>query len=159
MKLTNLRLMVMSEGQPRVKRYFIMKKKLIVAVTTALILSSGSSIALASGSSGDSSTTSTTAPTRSRLTNSQRAAQRAQNEARKKYLADLAKYLQTRKTIESTFRVSMVNAQRAFNVARQSATTPLARRTASQVFVAAIATATANKVAALQDLGDPPVKP
>jgi len=136
-----------------------MKKKLVVAVATTLILASGSSIASASAGSGDSSSTSTTAPAGLRSTDAQRAAQRAQNDARNKYLIELAKYLESRRAIDTTFKTAMVEAQRTFKIARQSARTPLAMRSATQVFTSAVRTAAANKNAALQELGAPPVKP
>jgi hypothetical protein len=143
------------------------KKFPVAALAASLILANGSSIASAAKISDDTSTTSTTIPvTRGnpRLTPAQQAALRAaqkaaQDEAIAKYKADLAKYLETRRSINTTFMNAMVDAQKALKLALNSATTNSERRLARIAFETAVRTATEIKNAALQALGAPPAKP
>lgn len=153
-----------------------MNKKLVVAVATSLIIANGSSVAMASGGSGDSSTTSTPSTTiarpqnNSNLTPAQRAAlqaaqraqrlaQKAQREAEAKYRLELAQYLQTRQAINVAFTTAMVNAQKDFKAARESATDQQSINIATRARLQAVQTATQTKNAALRALGAPPVKP
>lgn len=153
-----------------------MKKKLVVAVATSLIIANGSSVAMATSGSDGSSTTSTTATTVPRpqfnpnLTPAQRAAQQAaqraqqaaqqaQREAEARYRLELARYLQTRQAINTAFMTAMVNAQREFKVARESATDQRSINLATRARLEAVQTATQAKNAALRALGAPPVKP
>lgn len=153
-----------------------MKKKLVVAVATFLIIANGSSVAMATGGSDDNSTTSTTSTTVARtqfnpnLTAAQRAAQqvaqqaqqaaqRAQRDAEDKYRLELARYLQTHRAINTAFATAIVNAQREFKVARESATNQRSINIARQTLIKAVQTAMQSKNAALRALGAPPVKP
>lgn len=153
-----------------------MKKKLVVAVAASLIIANGSSVAMATGGSDDNSTTSTTSTTVARTRNNpnltsaqraaqqaaqraQQAAQRAQRDADAKYRLELARYLQTRQAIETAFKTAMVNAQREFKVARESATNQRSINIATRARLEAIQTATQTMNAARRALGAPPVKP
>jgi len=71
----------------------------------------------------------------------------------------LTKFLEARKTIRATFHSAVANAQRIFKIARESATTNSARLAARQAFLTANEIARRNYQAALNALGDPPVKP
>lgn len=153
-----------------------MKKRLVVAVATSLIIANGSSVAMASGGSGDSSTTSTPSTTGARTPSNrslnaaqraaqqaaqraQQAAQKAKREAEAKYRLELAQFLQTRRAINTAFSTAMVNAQREFKAARESATDRRSINIATRARLQAVQAATRTKNAALRELGAPPVKP
>jgi len=176
-----------------------MRKKFLVALAASLILANGTSVALASGGSDDTTDSSTTIPrTRddSNLTESQKAAQRAAQQAQQaaqraaqqaqqaaqraaqqarqaaqraaqqaqhdgiaKYRLELTKFLERREAINTAFMTAKVDAQRAFKVARQAATTAIARKTAEKAFKLAVDTAIETRNTALRVLGAPPTKP
>jgi hypothetical protein len=139
-----------------------MNKKFPVALAASLLLANGASVALAAKVSDDTTTTSTTVPvtqTTVKLTGQQRAAQKSHNEAIAAYRLELTKYLETRKSINTTFKTAMVEAQKAFKAAREAATTGKERNAASRAFNVAVAAATKAKNTALTTLGTPPTKP
>lgn len=153
-----------------------MNKKLVVAVATSLIIANGSSVAMATGGSDGTSTTSTTSTTVTGTQNNpnltpaqraaqqaaqraQQAAQKAHKEAEARYRLELAQYLQTRQAIHTAFVTAMVNAQREFKVARETATDQRSINIATRARLQAVQAATQTKNAALLALGAPPVKP
>lgn len=143
-----------------------MNKKFPVALAASLILANGASVALATKvSDSDTTTTPTTVPVtrgKSKPTDPQKDARKAaQDDVIAKYRAELAKYLEMKKAIITTFQTAMVDAKQAFNAAIKSATTADARKAAQAAFKNAVRTATETKNAALKALGAPPkpVKP
>lgn len=163
-----------------------MKKIFVVAIATSLVLANGASVAFAdngSGSNDGGSSTTVVAKLGNPLANAaaQEAARRAQEAARKaaqdavrkpredpsaKYRHDqitfrieLTKYLESRRTIEMTFRTAKVNAQRAFESARKLTTTRNARQIAERNFKVAVNTAQRIYRDSMDALGSPPVSP
>lgn len=141
-----------------------MNKKFPVALAASLILANGASVALATKvSDSDTTTTPTTVPVtrgKSKPTDPQKVAKdarkAAQDDVVAKYRAELAKYLEMKKAIITTFQTAMVDAKQTFNAAIKSATTADARKAAQAAFKTAVKTATETKNAALKALGAPP---
>lgn len=146
-----------------------MNKKFPVALVASLILTNGSSIALATKvSDSDTTTTPTTVPVtrgKSKSTDPQKdakdAKKAAQDDAIAKYRAELAKYLEMKKAINTAFKTAIANAKGTFTAANKSATTADARKAAQAAFETAVKTATETSNAAIKALGAPPklVKP
>lgn len=162
-----------------------MKKQFVVALATSLVLANGSATAFAANvSNSDNSGSSTTIPAtnsrssttvpaprdKSKLTDDQRAAQKALEQAAKNadiaahnpdvnsFKAKLRAYLLKRAPIDKAFDIALSNARKTFNTALKSATSNPARKVARDAYLAAEKIARQNYQDALKALGAPPEK-
>ena len=160
---------------PDAKFELTMRKKFVVALATSLVLANGTSTAFAANvSNSDNSGSATTVPAprdKSKLTDDQRAAQKALERAAKdadiaarhqdliSFKAELSAYLLKRAEINKVYKTALVNAGKTFNTALKSATSNPARKVARDAFLSAGKIARQNFQDALKALGAPPAKP
>lgn len=152
-----------------------MNKKIVVALATSLVLANVTSTAFAANvSNSDNSGSSTTIPAtrdKSKLTEDQRAAQKALEQAAKNaiiaahsqeliaFKAELRAYLLKRAEINKALKAAIADAGRNFNQVLKSATSNSARKVARDAFLSAGKIARQNFKDALRALGAPPAKP